>query len=64
MNIKSTVQAINNKKDVRMSHEDSPIHPFNIKVEVKKFVKKDKMNKINDELDEFSNLTSEHKLGV
>ena len=55
----SIVQAINNKIDAQMSHGDSSIKYKSAKAEVKKLVKKDKMNKINEELDEFSNLPSD-----
>ena len=55
----STVLAISNKKDVRRSHGDSSIQYKVAKAEVKKLVKKDKINKINDDLDGFSDLPSD-----
>ena len=51
-----TIQAINNKKDVRKKHGDRSIHYRVAKAETKKLVKLDKINHLNDALDETSNL--------
>ena len=53
---KDTIKAINNKKDVRKSYGDSSTHYKVAKAEVKKLVKRDKLNKLSDDLDIISNL--------
>ena len=53
---KGTIQAINNKKDVRKKHGDRSIQYRVAKAETKKLVKLDKFNHLNDALDEISNL--------
>ena len=53
---KDTIKAIHNKKDIRKSHGDSSIHYKVAKAEAKKLVKRDKLNKLNDDLDVISNL--------
>ena len=54
-----TIVAIDNKKNVRQSHGESSIQYRIAKSEVKKLVKKDKINNLNEELDSFSNLPSD-----
>ena len=54
----STMLAISSKKNVQRSHGDSSTQYKITKTEVKKLVKKDKINKINDDLDGFSDLPS------
>ena len=51
-----TIQAINNKKDIRKKHGDRSIQYRVAKAETKKLVKIDKINHLNDALDEISNL--------
>ena len=51
-----TYKAINNKKDVRKKHGDSSTQYKIAKAETKKLVKRDKINQLNDDLDEISNL--------
>ena len=53
---KDTQKAINNKKDVRKKHGDSSTQYKIAKAETKKQVKRDKINQLNDDLDEISNL--------
>ena len=53
---KGTIQAINNKKDVRRKHGDRSIQYKVAKTETKKLVRLDKINHLNDALDEISNL--------
>ena len=53
---KGTIQAINNKKDVRRKHGDRSIQYRVAKTETKKLVRSDKINHLNDALDEISNL--------
>ena len=45
-----------NKKDVRKKHGDSSTQYKIAKAETKKLVKRDKINQLNDDLDEISNL--------
>ena len=51
-----TMTAINNKKAIRQKYGDSSIQYKVAKAETKKLVKRDKINNLNDELDELSNL--------
>ena len=51
-----TIKAIHEKKAVRKIHGDSSIQYRITKAECKKLVKRDKINQINDDLDEISNL--------
>ena len=51
-----TTTAINNKKAIRQKYGDSSIQYKVAKAETKKLVKRDKINNLNDELDELSNL--------
>ena len=53
---KGTLHAIKNKKGVRQKHGDRSIEYRIAKAETKKLVKLDKMNNLNDALDEISNL--------
>ena len=53
---KDTQKAINNKKDVRKKHGDSSTQYKIAKAETKKLVKRDKINQLNDDIDEISNL--------
>jgi len=51
-----TKSAINDKKNVRKQYGESSI-PYKVaKAEVKKLVKRDKLNQLNDDLDKISNL--------
>ena len=54
---KDTQKAINNKKDVRKKHGDSSNQYKIAKLETKKLIKRDKINQLNDDLDEISNLS-------
>ena len=51
-----TRKAIENKKDVRKKHGDTSSQYKIAKAETKKLVKRDKINQLNDDLDEISNL--------
>jgi len=51
-----TLNAINNKKEVRKKHGDSSTQYKVAKAETKKLVKRDRINQLNDDLDEISNL--------
>ena len=53
---KDIIKAIKNKKDVRKSYGDSSTHYKVAKAEVKTLVKRDKLNKLSDDLDVISNL--------
>ena len=48
--------AINSKKTIRQKYGDSSIQYKVAKAETKKLVKRDKINNLNDELDELSDL--------
>ena len=51
-----TTTAIENKKSIRKEHGDSSIQYKIATAESKKQVKRDKLNKLNDDPDELSNL--------
>ena len=51
-----TLRAIDNKKVVRKKHGETSIQYKVSKAETKKLVKRDKINQLNDNLDEISNL--------
>ena len=52
-----TNKAIHNKKDVRKKYGDSSAQYKIAKAETKKLVKRDKINQLNNDLDEISNLS-------
>ena len=57
-----TAKAIGNKKLVRKPYGDSSIQHKIAKAESKKLVKIDKLNKLNDELDNLSELPPDKQL--
>ena len=56
---KPTLEAINNKKSVRSLYGESSVSYKIAKAEVKKLVKKDKINNLNNDLDQFLTLPSD-----